>query len=172
MRTIANPEEFKANMVAKLAPLLNNNMKHASNLEKGVHNWALREATYRHVVKKWDNPYFVQLYLDRLRTVYCNLKDPALVNLITTKQMKPHLVAFMTHYEMRPDKWETMIAEKSKRDAKKYEHRQQAVSSMFTCKKCKSNNCSYYQLQLRSADEPMTTFVSCLEPECGFKWKF
>ena len=32
------------------------------------------------------------------------------------------------------------------------------------------NNCSHYQLQTRSADEPMTTFVSC--QECGHRWKF
>ena len=42
-------------------------------------------------------------------------------------------------------------------------------TDMFTCYKCKSTNCSYYQLQTRSADEPMTTYVTCLE--CGQRWK-
>ena len=40
----------------------------------------------------------------------------------------------------------------------------------FTCFKCKSNKCTFYQLQTRSADEPMTTFVTCLN--CGNRWKF
>ena len=40
---------------------------------------------------------------------------------------------------------------------------------IITCNKCKSNNCSYYQLQTRSADEPMTTFVTCTK--CQRKWK-
>ena len=45
---------------------------------------------------------------------------------------------------------------------------------IFTCFKCKSagrpdNKCTYYQLQTRSADEPMTTFVTCLQ--CGCRWK-
>ena len=47
---------------------------------------------------------------------------------------------------------------------------QQKINSEFKCRRCKSNNCSYYQLQTRSADEPMTTFVSC--QECGNRWKF
>ena len=44
-----------------------------------------------------------------------------------------------------------------------------AMPGMFTCGRCKSDQTTYYQLQTRSADEPMTTFVSCLE--CGNRWK-
>ena len=45
----------------------------------------------------------------------------------------------------------------------------QASTDMFTCRKCKSKKCSYYELQTRSADEPSTIFVTCLE--CGKNWK-
>ena len=31
------------------------------------------------------------------------------------------------------------------------------------------SKCTYYQLQTRSADEPMTTFVTCIN--CGNRWK-
>ena len=42
---------------------------------------------------------------------------------------------------------------------------------MERCSRCKKKtNCDYYQLQTRSADEPMTTFVTCLE--CNKQWKF
>lgn len=40
---------------------------------------------------------------------------------------------------------------------------------MFVCRKCKSKKTTYYQLQTRSADEPMTTYVTC--NGCGNKWK-
>ena len=43
-------------------------------------------------------------------------------------------------------------------------------STIFRCAKCRQNNCTYYQLQTRSADEPMTTFVTCLN--CDNRWKF
>jgi len=40
----------------------------------------------------------------------------------------------------------------------------------FTCGFCKKNNTEYMQMQTRSADEPMTTFVRCLN--CRNNWKF
>jgi len=43
-------------------------------------------------------------------------------------------------------------------------------SEVLKCPKCKKNNCSYTQLQTRSADEPMTTFCFC--NDCGNRWKF
>lgn len=41
---------------------------------------------------------------------------------------------------------------------------------MFKCGKCKSMKTTYYQMQTRSADEPMTTFVTCTV--CSNRWKF
>ena len=39
----------------------------------------------------------------------------------------------------------------------------------FTCRKCNGNKTTHYALQTRSADEPMTLFVTCLT--CGKRWK-
>ena len=36
-----------------------------------------------------------------------------------------------------------------------------ATTDQFQCGKCRKRQCSYYQMQTRSADEPMTTFVIC-----------
>eukprot|EP00826_Nyctotherus_ovalis_P040859 TRINITY_DN4060_c0_g1_i17.p1 TRINITY_DN4060_c0_g1~~TRINITY_DN4060_c0_g1_i17.p1 ORF type:complete len:234 (-),score=76.82 TRINITY_DN4060_c0_g1_i17:92-793(-) len=44
------------------------------------------------------------------------------------------------------------------------------LSGMHKCGKCKGNKTTYYQQQTRSADEPMTTFVRCLD--CGNSWKY
>ncbi|XP_012657030.2 transcription elongation factor A protein 3 [Otolemur garnettii] len=44
------------------------------------------------------------------------------------------------------------------------------TTDLFQCSKCKKKNCTYNQVQTRSADEPMTTFVLC--NECGNRWKF
>lgn len=46
----------------------------------------------------------------------------------------------------------------------------EADTDMFQCGKCKQKKCTYYQLQTRSCDEPMTTFVTCTV--CNNKWKF
>jgi transcription elongation factor S-II len=98
-----------------------------------------------------------------------NLKNSDLLQQIKDSSIKPHIVAFMTHQEMKPDKWSSLIEAKSKRDKNKFETNLEAATDTFTCKKCKSNKCSYYALQTRSADEPMTIFVTCLD--CGCRWK-
>jgi transcription elongation factor S-II len=42
-------------------------------------------------------------------------------------------------------------------------------TDLFTCGRCKKSRTTYKQLQTRSADEPMTSFIKCLE--CGHRWK-
>ena len=168
MRKIENPQEFRNNVIIKLKDILKND-KLASNLEKGIFNYSLKHAEKINVVKKWDNSYFVKLYINRLRTITINLKNEELINSILNKKIKAHEVAFMTHQEMQPNKWEELLELKKIRDENKYEPKLEASTDDFKCWKCKSKKCTYYQLQTRSADEPMTTFVSCLD--CGNRWK-
>jgi len=141
----------------------------ATNIEKGVFNWAIQHASKNNIVKKWSNPYFITLYIDRLRSIYVNVKKPDVSSAILSGNIKAQDLAFMTHQEICPDKWKQLIEDKKVRDKQKYEPNIEASTDNFTCNKCKSKKCTYYQLQTRSADEPMTTFVTCLE--CGKRWK-
>lgn len=168
MYKIDNPGEFRTKIANKLASILGNN-KDSSNLEKGIYNYCLDHATKLNIVKKWDNNYFIKIYLDRVRTIYINLKNSDLKVRVQNKNIMPHEIAFMTHQDMQPNKWDDLIKEKKIRDENKYEPKLEASTDNFKCYKCKSNKCTYYQLQTRSADEPMTTFVNCLE--CGNRWK-
>jgi transcription elongation factor S-II len=166
-RKIENSELFRSNIRAKINEKLNNE-KHSINLEKGIFNYALKEADQRKIVKKWDNKHFVQIYLDRLRSIYTNLND-SIIEQISNGTVKAHVIAFMTHQELNPDKWTKLIEAKAKRDANKFETNIAAATDTFTCRKCKSNQCTYYQMQTRSADEPMTCYISCCN--CGNRWK-
>ena len=167
-RKIENSELFRSNIRAKINEKLNNE-KHSINLEKGIFNYALKEADQRKIVKKWDNKHFVQIYLDRLRSIYINLKNPEILEQIKSETIQAHTVAFMTHQEMRPDKWKELIEEKIIKDKNKFEINVEASTDTFTCRKCRSKKCTYYQMQTRSADEPMTIFVTCID--CGNRWK-
>jgi DNA-directed RNA polymerase subunit M/transcription elongation factor TFIIS len=172
--TIKNPEEFRESIRNKLKSIL---LKETTlrftencpiNLEKGVYNYAIKEANIKKIVKSWQNVSFCQLYIDRLRTVYFNLK-PEMIALIANKEIKPQEVAFMTHQEFDATKWKDLIEKKIKRDDSKFNVKVESSTSLFTCKKCGSKKCTYYELQIRSADEPATVFITCLD--CGKNWK-
>ena len=168
MHKISNPETFRKNIVEKIGEVLEDE-KNSINLEKGVFNYAIKEANSRKIIKKWENPYFAQIYIDRLRSIYVNLKNPELLAIVKSGELAPQTLAFMTHQELCPNKWTKLINEKSKRDKHKFETNITASTDTFTCRKCRGNECTYYQMQTRSADEPMTTFVTCLT--CGNRFK-
>jgi transcription elongation factor S-II len=90
--------------------------------------------------------------------------------MVENGEIKSQEIAFMTHQEMCPEKWEEAIKAKNIRDKNKFEQKLEAMTDRYTCKKCKSKRCSYYQLQTRSADEGITTYITCLD--CGQRMKF
>jgi transcription elongation factor S-II len=167
---LKNPDQFRQNIRQVFHETIQaTNPKTSTNLEKAIYNYAIKEATQRKIIKKWDNSYFKQLYTDRLRAIYLNLKNPAILQAIQSGELTPQSLAFMTHQEMNPERWAPLILQKTKRDASKYDTHIEASTDMFTCKKCKSKKCTYYELQTRSADEPATIFVTCLD--CGKHWR-
>jgi transcription elongation factor S-II len=167
LRTIANSDNFRANIRKKINGILNNE-KASLNLEKGIFNYTLKEADQRKIVKKWDNKFFVEIYINHLRSILNNLTDKWIEE-INNGNLQSHKLAFMTHQELNHEKWSEFIEAKSKRDKNKFETNLAAATDTFTCRKCKANQCTYYQMQTRSADEPMTTFVTCIP--CGNRWK-
>ena len=168
MNRIKNPKDFRNNIVILFNKILNNKLQ-SKNLEKGIFNYTIKVCDEKNIVKKWENRHFAQIYIDRIRSLYNNIKNEYIQEIINNKEIKIHKLAFMTHQELSPSKWKVLIEDKKIRDANKYEPKLEASTDDFTCWKCKSKKCTYYQLQTRSADEPMTTFVTCLD--CGQRWK-
>lgn len=167
-RKINDPDCFRENVVTKLNSIVNNKSI-CENLEKGIYNYTIKVCEEKNLLKKWTNESFVLLYIEKLRTLIINLKDNDLLTKLLSKEVKAHEFVYMSHQELRPELWETLIEEKKIKDENKYTPKIEASTDNFICGKCKSKKCTYYQLQTRSADEPMTTFVTCLD--CGNRFK-
>lgn len=167
LHKIENPDNFRANIRKKINEKLDDE-KASVNLEKGIFNYTLKEADQRKIVKKWDNKFFIQIYLSHLRSILNNLSEN-LINEVRSGSIKSHTIAFMTHQELAHDKWAQLIDAKSKRDKNKFEVNVAAATDTFTCRKCKKNQCTYYLMQTRSSDEPMTCYVQCIS--CNNRWK-
>ena len=98
--------------------------------------------------------------------LYIFEKSDYIIDLINENEIEPSSLATMKPHEINPDKYKHIIEKKT------YEHKKkkQKGASIFSCKKCKQSNCDVTQKQTRSADEPATTFVTCLE--CGHNFRF
>lgn len=114
-------------------------------------------------------------YRNKLRTFTMNLrnkKNPELRERLLSKQISPLQFVKMTPNEMAPEALKKEIEKLHKQnlfDAQGATEKR-AVTDRFTCGKCKHKKVSYYQMQTRSADEPLTTFCTC--ENCGNRWKF
>lgn len=114
-------------------------------------------------------------YKNRVRSRVANLRDtknPALRQNVLKGLIEPAKIAVMTADEMASDEMKTLRQKFTKEGI---DDHQLAMTSgtrtdLLKCGKCRKSNCTYNQVQTRSADEPMTTFVYC--NECGHRWKF
>jgi len=116
-----------------------------------------------------------QKYKSKILSLCSNLKDtsnPHLKEKIINDEISPAQFCQMSSTEM--------ASEEKKEEIKKIQdhnlflargaENQEATTTQFKCGKCKQRLCTYNQKQTRSADEPMTTFVTCCN--CGNRWKF
>ena len=165
--SIANPVEFRNNIVKNIENIIG--VKHGRNIEKGIFNFAVSLAKKKNIVRKWDNKVFVMLYMNRLKMIITNIKDENVKKRIINSNISREELSNITHQELNPEKWKKLIEQKIKRDKTLTSVNLSAATDEFKCYKCKKRKCTYYQLQTRSADEPMTTFVTCLV--CGNRWK-
>ena len=171
---VTDPTTFRKDITKQLNKLIKKK-KISLNLEIGIYNYTVSFAKDKNVVKKWSNKSFVMIYLDKFKSIYKNLdvnssvKNVNLLKKLKSEEFKPHELAFMKHHQMFPEKWNKLVEAKIERDTNATKVDYSAATDDFTCWKCKGNKCRYYQMQTRSVDEPMTTFVTCLS--CANRWK-
>ena len=136
------------------------------NLERSIYNYSIDDAAKKQIVKKWENTAFLQLYKDRLRTIYRNLQsNPKIIQDVFSGKVLPQHFVYMTHQEMDPTRWIDKIEKIQKIQENKFTDRTVANTDQFICPKCKSRKCTYFSLQIRSGDESESIFVNCLD--CG-----
>uniref|UniRef100_A0A3Q3KIM8 Transcription elongation factor A (SII), 1 n=1 Tax=Monopterus albus TaxID=43700 RepID=A0A3Q3KIM8_MONAL len=116
---------------------------------------------------------FYMKYKNRVRSRISNLKDmknPNLRRTVLCGSVTPERMAKMTAEEMASDELKEMRKNLTKEAVR--DHQMATTggtqTDLFTCGKW-FVLLFPYQVQTRSADEPMTTFVFC--NECGNRWK-
>ena len=151
------------------------NMNKTKIIEESIFRFACHKSDIRKVIKKWENPVFKKIYINKTRSLFMNLdktsciKNTSLIKKIFNSKFDLKNIAFITYQELFPEHWKQLLDEKYKREIAIYEDKPEAMTDMFKCGRCKSRECTYYELQTRSADEAMTIFITCVN--CGNRWR-
>lgn len=113
----------------------------------------------------------ITVYADILNELLLNLdksssvKNKSLLSKLLDSKLMPQHLAFMTPQDLHPERWSDYIRKKK---IKEYKKNNMAATDMYKCK-CGARKCTVSQLQTRSSDEPLTTFVTCLVCKNTFK---
>ena len=144
----------------------------SKKLEISIYNYSIQKAKAQKVPCNWSNRFFNMFYRNKARSLIYNLKHASsLVDKITSKTVKIQHVPYMAPWELWPEKYEDYFQKKLAKEMVNLKESQDMMneSGLFVCKKCKSDCTTYFSLQTRSADEPMTNYITC--KKCGYKWK-
>lgn len=153
---------------------LENLQKMALNLEKAIFNYTL----YIHPTTEWNDE-FKNWYHQKLVVIYTNLNPDSYLknnNLIIryfAREFTEEQLIYYNGDRLFPEKYNEYYNEYIK-SLPGQQEKIEIPDGMFKCIYCARDKkpaykTTYYQLQTRSADEPMTTFHSCLQ--CGKRWK-
>jgi len=162
----------------KCANLLNkelNNESISRSIEKNIYNSVIDYSNKKHINKSWNSTVFKTIYLSRIRSIYTNIKGDSYVknfdfkDRILNSEIDYKNISELSNHDIYPEKWKEFIKKKIETEKLKYEIKPEAMTDMFKCTKCGSRSCTYYEMQTRSADEPMTQFITCLD--CNNNWK-
>lgn len=116
-----------------------------------------------------------QPYRAKFRSRFLNLKDKKnnhLRSALLSGMITPDRFCSMSAAEMASEerrRQDLLLMEQNLKDSRAAQDNE-AETDQFKCGRCHQRRTKYYQLQTRSADEPMTTFVTCIN--CGNRWKF
>ena len=154
------------------------------NAERSVYNWAVQQTKQMSDEPAWDNRTFRWRYKHKLLHLLAELKRdervavtlevtgdkvnftwkmaPQLVSRLLRKELETKTLARYDPEVLWPDgpraraafalKTRDLMMEASRAKEQDYE-------GQFKCGKCKSTKTTYYQMQTRSADEPMVRFM-------------
>lgn len=166
---LANPELDQTKADSKTVPI---------NIEKGIYNYCMKRAM-KHprlgkIVPSWDVREFREMYKHKALSVIFNLrKYPHVLNKIDRVEFPSWKIAFLRHWDFDDAKWQPIFDKMAKKDFIKMSMAAEELGENYEglqqCKACRGMKTTYFQMQTRSADEPMTCFWNCVD--CGNRWK-
>ena len=144
-------------------------------LERCIYTAAIRTANQRHIGKTWSHLPFVEIYETAAKHIAANfhpssyVKNPELFERYKHGNLRFAEIAEMDVYQLFEGRWHDSFQAQQMREKRQLEGNKAMATDRFLCSRCHKRECTYYEMQTRSADEPMTIFITCLN--CGKHWR-
>jgi DNA-directed RNA polymerase subunit M/transcription elongation factor TFIIS len=144
-------------------------------LEMSIFNCALKDADSKFVLKSFDNKLFQICYVSATRRILSNLDPVSYVNnkslysKVHSGDIKIEDLSNMSAIDLAPELYVEMRERQVLREQRQLEGNKAMATDMFKCGRCNKRETTFYELQTRSADEPMTKFITCVN--CGHHWR-
>ena len=147
-------------------------------IELSVINYSIDKCKGQNIIPTWENPNFTYIYINKCRHIYLNLdqksyiKNDYLIKEIKKKEFDLLQIAYLKREEIMPSIWMPLIEENKRKEEIMNKSQTAEATDQYVCpnRNCRARKSLYKEVQTRSADEPMTLFLTCLV--CGKKWKF
>ena len=146
--------------------------KLSKKIEESIYNYSKEVAKGRGLTE--ESKEFLRIYQTKTISLYLNLNKKSkignknLLKRLKNKEIDVKTLAWLKPQELFPEKWEKLIKRQKADEEYCYEKDFAMETDEFKCSRCKERRCTYYMLQIRSSDEPMTTFITC--KNCGHRW--
>lgn len=165
-------EDYRKEILEKFENLLKNK-KHSIDVENSIYNYVKNYIK----IKGYKEENFKLFYIAKSRQIFHNLDENSYVSnkklkkLIEKNKIKYDKIALYNFDKLNPQKWKKFKNDIDILNEEIFNNKKINTTDQFKCPKCKNNKCVYFQLQTRSADEGITSFITCISEGCGFNWK-
>ena len=145
------------------------------SLERAILKAAIDISAKSFIPANWNNLQFQELYKHVIYSVFSNIHpvspvhNTRLLSRVYSKEFSLDNIPTLTSFEMYPENWRDLADRQLVREQKLLEGNKSMATDHYKCRRCNKRECTYYELQTRSADEPMTIFITCLN--CGKRWQ-
>ncbi len=172
-----NPQ-YMAKCSARFRFLVNDHGISASVLDalvSEIYKASIEEANQKHIFPHWDNQLFQEIYTHKQYKLFSNLHpsspvaNPRLLGRVISGELSMSDLTRLTDMELYPENWKKLQDTQLVKEQRWLEGNKSIATTQFQCNRCHKRECTYYEMQIRSADEPMTKFINCLN--CGKRWR-
>jgi DNA-directed RNA polymerase subunit M/transcription elongation factor TFIIS len=170
-------QKFRNTVMNQIKFLLGNTLteEQRGQLETSILHNAIKDAETKYVLKHFDNNLFQLCYMSSARRILSNLASTSYVH---NTYLLPRLqngsitidqLATMTVRDFAPTLYTDLRERQILREQHQLEGNKAMATDMFQCFRCNKRETVFYELQTRSADEPMTKFITCVN--CNNRWR-